>query len=87
MINRFKKYYNIDNSDVTTSGPSSPVCTSFHIAALTKKPITFTYTNCLGEISSITVPAYTGTLICAYDIDFPPNVSDSWSISIEDPCL
>lgn len=86
MIRRFKKYYNINNEDVTPPPPPEGECYSFTLQALLDASITFTFTKCTGGTTSVTVPGNSSTTICAQSVNNPAQASNKWAIFIGDLC-
>lgn len=87
MINRFKKYYNVDNEAVIPPDPESGSCYSFELHALLDTNISFSFTTCSGGGSNITVPAGTFVKICAQTVNPPVQASNKWAIFIGDYCV
>lgn len=86
MIRRFKKYYNINNDDVTSPPPPTGDCYSFTLQALLDTSITFTFEKCSGGSSSVTVPGNSSLTICAQSVSNPAQASNKWKIFIGDLC-
>ena len=86
MINRFKKYYNVDNRDIFPPNLSEG-CTSFELHALLDINITFSFITCSGGESNITVPAGTHLKICAETVFPPAQPSNKWALFIGDYCV
>ena len=84
MINRFKKYYNVDNTEIT---PSESNCYPFDLITLTSSSVTFQFDTCSGKTSSIVVPGNQVVKICASNV-YRPDVDEStWTIAPGDmPC-
>ena len=74
MINRFKKYYNVDNTEITP--PPESNCYPFDLITLTSSSVTFQFDTCSGEKTSIVVPGNQVVKICASTV-YRPDVDDS----------
>ena len=87
MINRFKKYYNVDNTEITP--PPESNCYPFDLITLTSSSVTFQFDTCSGEKTSIVVPGNQVVKICASTV-YRPDVDvegSTWTIALGDkPC-
>ena len=81
MINRFKKYYNVDNNLVVPP-PEEGICYPFDLMATSESSISFNFTTCSGGGSSITVPGNGTVTICASHVSQPAEPSSKWRILI-----
>lgn len=81
MINRLKKYYNVDN-DLVVPPPPEDTCYPFDLMATTDSSITFTITTCSGGTSSVSVPGNGTVTICALNVFQPAQPSNKWRILI-----
>ena len=89
MIRRFKKYYNINNTEVVLPPPPPPEdaeCTKFILEASLDTNIVFTYLNCLGGTSNVTVPGNSSITVCAKGVYPPTFSSNKWNIYVDDFC-
>jgi len=81
MINRFKKYYNVDN-DLVVTLPQEGICYPFDLMATSESHISFNFTTCSGGGSNITVPGNGTVRICASHVSPPAQPSSKWKILI-----
>lgn len=86
MINRFKKYYNVDNDAVIVPDPEENICYSFTLEALLDSNISFTFAKCSGGNSTVTVPGNSSVNICALSVQSPSQPSNKWAIYIGEEC-
>ena len=82
MIIRFKKYYNVDNIEITP--PPESNCYPFDLITLTSSSVTFQFDTCSGEISSIVVPGNQIVKICASKVYIPDVDALTWTITLGD---
>ena len=82
MINRFKKYYNVDNDLIVSSPPQEGICYPFDLMATSESNISFDFTTCSGGGSNITVPGNGTVTICASHVSQPAEPSSKWKIFI-----
>lgn len=88
MINRFKRYYNIDNDDVTPPDPDPTTCYSFIFEATTEEAVTFTFTKCKnGATGTVTVPGNSSVEMCGRLAFNPPVASSKWLIHLNGLCV
>lgn len=80
MINRFKKYYNVNNIGVTPPPPPESTCYPFELVATTSSSIIFQFDTCSGETTNITVPGNQRIEICASKVYRPNESEPKWTI-------
>ena len=82
MINRFKKYYNVDNTEITP--PPESNCYPFDLITLTSSSVAFQFDTCSGEKTSIVVPGNQVVKICASNVYRPAVDDPTWTIATGD---
>jgi len=89
MLNKFKRFYSIDQSEIIT--PPNP-CYSYEVTVLVEENIVFTYTPCVGSPTTITLNGdgitnpRIATLCCSTGPSTTANPS-KYDIFIGDSCF
>lgn len=86
MLEKFKRYYNADNSDVTPIPPEE-LCYSYELISYQEENIVFNYTPCGGVPTSI-VLNNASTTVCASSVTPPGGLGQGtkWDIFIGTEC-
>jgi hypothetical protein len=90
MINKFKRFYSIDQSEVVEVPPGS-LCYIHEITVLVPETIVFTYNPCVGEPTSVSlngdgVSFPRVTTVCSIGMPLTGADSSKYEIFIQDDC-
>lgn len=89
MIPKFKRFYNVDNADVTPPPPPTGNCYQMDITVLVPENLTFNITTCGGSPTDYVLNSG-GTAVFSGCVDTinsqPPGLGTKYTIVIGDPC-
>jgi hypothetical protein len=86
MLEKFKRYYNVDNLE-TAPPPPTEECYSYQLISYEEENIVFNYTPCGGISTSVTLNNESLT-VCAESVTPPGGLGQGtkWDIFIGDQC-